>query len=102
MKRFAPVLFLSALLFGGHVGPGPGTASAAGILTVDTLTDENEVFNGTCSLREAIARVNAVHGSGDCGPNLLSVYDTIHFSVTGTITLSSALGPLPNINQPVT
>src|SRR5438874_463720 len=99
MKPFGSVLFLSTLILGALAAPPPGTASAAGTLTVNTLADENDGFDGTCSLREAIARVNAVHGSGDCDFITTHVYDAIQFSVTGTITLSSAL---PNINQRMT
>src|SRR2546423_6357712 len=100
MKPFGSDLFLLALILGALAAPPPGTASAAGTLTVNTLADESEVLDGTCSLREAIARVNAGSGSGDCDFFPSHVYDAIQFSVTGTITLSSVLGALPNINQP--
>jgi CSLREA domain-containing protein len=64
-------------------------ASAAPIV-VNTLTDSNTPGDGLCSLREALE--NAYNESdvtnGDCAPGTGN--DTILFSVSGTITLTSA------------
>jgi len=64
---------LLASLLGGAVIVTPVYAST---LTVNTLTDENDIscLDGDCSLRDAIATANA--------------NDTITFSVTGTINLT--------------
>ena len=55
---------------------GPGEMVNAASLTVNSLADESDgsCSDGDCSLRDALALAN---------PN-----DTIHFSVTGTITLA--------------
>jgi CSLREA domain-containing protein len=62
----------------------------AATLTVDTLTDEADgsCSDGDCSLRDAIALANS-----NAGP------DTIGFDVTGTITVSAALGCLPSLED---
>jgi CSLREA domain-containing protein len=65
---------------------------APAIITVNTLNDETSAVDGTISLREAIAAINAGADSGDVthtGGNYGSS-DTIQFSsgLTGTITLS--------------
>jgi CSLREA domain-containing protein len=57
--------------------------------------------NSTCDLREAIQAANtntAVGGANGC-PAGMAGMDTITFSVTGTITISSVL---PTITEPVT
>jgi len=75
-------------------GISPASANVcSGIITVTTLNDEQNV-NGLCSLREAITNAdsNSQAGSTDCAPGCGT--DTINFSVSGTITLSSGL---PNI-----
>ncbi|HMZ20039.1 MAG TPA: choice-of-anchor Q domain-containing protein, partial [Blastocatellia bacterium] len=63
-------------------------------IVVTTLADEQNT-NGQCSLREALINANNddQSGSTDCAAG--SFADTISFSVTGTITLGSAL---PDIN----
>jgi CSLREA domain-containing protein len=58
-------------------------APAGTTLTVNTTVDSNDGSCGsTCSLRDAITQANSDSG------------DTINFSVTGTITLSSGLPPI--------
>jgi CSLREA domain-containing protein len=59
------------------------------LIIVDTTNDENNP-DGLCSLREAIITSNAKGAVlNDCGQG--TGFDTIHFSVSGTITLGSAL-----------
>lgn len=60
----------------------------AATITVNTLTDE-DAANASCSLREAITAAN--NNSAYRGCNAGSGTDTINFSVTGTINLSSQL-----------
>ena len=72
-------LFLSIALI-------PIEVAQAAAIAVNTLTDE-DVANSSCSLREAITAANnnaAYHG---CSAG--SGTDTISFTVTGTINLSS-------------
>jgi CSLREA domain-containing protein len=62
---------------------------------VNTTTDEDTPGDGLCSLREAIINSNLKTGAGsDCGPAV--GHDTIKFSVSGTITLGSALPAIEN------
>ena len=67
-------------------------------IVVTTLADEQNT-NGQCSLREALinANNNNQSGSTDCAAGI--GVDTISFSVTGTINLSSAL---PDIAESLT
>ena len=62
-------------------------------LVVNTTSDEVAI-DGFCSLREAIAASNIKGADPDCGT--ASGFDEITFSVSGTITLGSAL---PAITQ---
>jgi len=68
-------------------------------ITVNNTTDPaSRSGNGFCTLREAIDNANtpgADTSGGDCAVGTGS--DTIVFSVSGTITLSSTLGSLPAI-----
>jgi CSLREA domain-containing protein len=71
-----------------------GTPAWAANLTVNSLTDTVTAGDGNCTLREAIS--NAESDSDITGRDCLAGAraDTIDFSVSGTITLGSAL---PNI-----
>src|SRR5207237_4830598 len=79
----------------------PRTASAAATVIVDTTADETDLFDSTCSLREAITLVNSGLGSAACGAGGKIVYDAIQFSakVKGAIIVGS---PLPPIDANVT
>ena len=67
----------------------PPTIAQAGSLTVNSLMDVKAV-DGSCTLREAIQNANNNAATNvDCTAG--SGADTITFSVSGTITLSSAL-----------
>ncbi len=68
--------------------PPTRTARAASF-TVNSLLDNTTAGDGLCTLREAIETANNA-GNGDCGANSTGD-DTITFSVSGTITLSSTL-----------
>jgi CSLREA domain-containing protein len=68
----------------------------AATLTVTTLADDLTPNDGSVSLREAITAVNTGTNLGDPdiiaqNPGAFGLSDTINFSVTGTITLASAL-----------
>ena len=65
-------------------------ARAASVLMVDTLEDELNT-DGDCSLREAIAAANGNIASDACPAGDAVISDTIHFSVSGTIVLTSQL-----------
>ncbi len=86
------------VVFIAGIGPAWASVCSGTMLTVTTLNDEQNV-NGLCSLREAIINANNDDQSGsiDCPAGCGS--DTIDFSVTGTITLSSQL---PKITQTLT
>ncbi|MGB8648043.1 MAG: choice-of-anchor Q domain-containing protein [Anaerolineae bacterium] len=90
------VLFLLVLLY--TTSSFAPIAHAAGVtITVNTLTDETTT-NGSCSLREALTNANNnAQTYPDCAAG--SGADTINFSVSGTITLGSAL---PSITDDVT
>jgi CSLREA domain-containing protein len=79
---------------------GGRAASAASTVVVSTLVDAS-ANDGTCSLREAIQAANTDTTSGpaagECPAGAGT--DTISFSVSGTITLTSAL---PSISSDVT
>ena len=65
------------------------------LLLVNTTSDEVVPGDGLCSLREAIITSNAAGSvNNDCGQG--TGFDTIHFTVGGTIALGSAL---PAITQ---
>ena len=82
-------LLVTAFLFSIPLAP-PSPVHAALPFEVNTLTDQTDgsCGDGTCSLRDAIALANS-----DAGP------DTIEFDVTGTITVSAALGCLPSLDD---
>jgi len=62
--------------------------AAGNSVTVSTLIDDDTKGDGKCSLREAIANINAQGDTtnGDCATGLGN--DSIDFSVSGTITLT--------------
>ena len=69
-----------------------GTARSATI-TVNSLADPGAL--GICALRDAITAANTMTATNGCGAG--SGNDKIKFSVTGTITLGSALPPIANV-----
>jgi CSLREA domain-containing protein len=81
-------------LAGAVVAPPP-----AGVITVNSTADTATAGDGQCTLREAITNANSDSDTtgGDCSAG--SGADAISFSVTGTITLSSAL---PDITTDMT
>ncbi len=95
MVSFA-VLFLTVFIAG--ISPAWAIPPVGTTLTVTTLNDEQNA-NGLCSLREAIINANNNDQSGSIDCSAGTGADTINFSVTGTITLSSQL---PAINQALT
>ncbi len=66
----------------------PLTGYAADIW-VDTIVDDIDYSNGSCTLREAIKSANTNSSWDNC--EVGSGTDTIYFSVTGTISLIEAL-----------
>jgi LPXTG-site transpeptidase (sortase) family protein len=87
--RFAYANIAAAILtalFFGAVLVNPAYAAS---FTVDSLAD-NTSDDGACTLREAILAANNNAANDDCGSGS-SAADTITFSVSGTITLSSTL-----------
>jgi CSLREA domain-containing protein len=71
-------------------------------MTVNTTGDPSTPGGGLCSLREAIENANnpgTDPSDGDC--TISNGNTAITFSVNGTITLSSTLGPLPTITGTV-
>ena len=64
---------------------------AANTITVNTLSDSSTAGDGLCSLREAITNANSASDTtmGDCVPGTGN--DTIVFSLSGMITVASAL-----------
>jgi CSLREA domain-containing protein len=89
--RFYAALIL--LVGIGFAVVAPETARAATI-TVNTLADDSTASDGLCSLRKAINNANSASDTtgGDYAAGTGT--DTINFSVSGTIKLSS---PLPSI-----
>ena len=80
------------------------TPLVGNIITVNSNSDEANSADGLCTLREAIAAANTDTASGvsagECGAGSNSGSDTISLtSVTGTITLGSAL---PTITSEMT
>jgi CSLREA domain-containing protein len=71
-------------------------ASGSNTITVNTLLDSSVASDGMCSLREAINNANAMSDTtgGDCTAGTGN--DTIAFSVSGTITVASALPSIAN------
>src|SRR3989304_3830121 len=69
------------------------SAFAAGYV-VDSLVD-NTTDDGLCTLREAIFAANNAAANDDCGP-ASNANDTITFSGSGTLTLSSRLPSVAN------
>lgn len=76
---------------------------AGNTITVNITTDVVSSTDGLCTLREAItaANTNTASGAiaGECAAGSSSGSDTINFSVTGAISLTSAL---PAINSDMT
>jgi CSLREA domain-containing protein len=72
----------------------PTHAAPQATITVNTLAD-TIATDGVCSLREAIQSANLGMPIGSCAAGTVGL-DTIIISVTGTITLGSAL---PDITQ---
>ena len=74
--------------------------TAAGTITVNSLSDVANSNDGLCTLREAItaANINVASGAtaGECAAGIGGVSDTISFSVNGIIDLATAL---PNISS---
>ncbi len=83
------------------IGVAPASAqstTAGNTIIVNNITDPVSVSgNGFCTLREAINNANAESDTtgGDCVAGTGT--DTIVFSVSGTITLSSSPPPIANI-----
>jgi CSLREA domain-containing protein len=72
-------------------------AIGSSTITVNTLGDETTSRDGLCSLREAISNANSPGvdtTGGDCATG--TGQDTINFTVSGTITLSSTLPVIVN------
>jgi CSLREA domain-containing protein len=67
----------------------------AATITVTTLADPAGL-SGTCSLRQAITNANGKNQSGSTNCSGGTGTDTIEFSVTGKITLGSALPAIAN------
>lgn len=65
------------------------SSTHAATFVVNSLADDTISGNSLCTLREAIQTANDV-GNGDCGGNSIA-FDTITFSVSGTIRLASTL-----------
>ena len=63
-------------------------------ITVDTTSDVDDGADGLCSLREAITTVNNIAAYNEC--TFSAAPETINFSVSGTITLLSALPAVVN------
>src|SRR5579862_3935762 len=66
-------------------------------IIVNTLSDESTAGDGTCSLREAIDNSNSPGtdtSGGDCA--IATGKDTIRFSFSGTITITSTLPAIAN------
>lgn len=100
-KRLLPTLTLSlALIFTVILTLGRISPTYAAGITVNSVAD-NVGDDGVCTLREAIIAANSDTASGgalgECAAG--SGPDTIAFSVTGTITLTSAL---PDITTSIT
>lgn len=83
----------AALLLG--LGLIPARPAFAASIVVNSLADNATGGNGLCTLREAINNANSTAGdttSSDCAAGSNSpTGDTITFSVSGTISTSSAL-----------
>jgi len=92
VRRFGALIATAALL--GAIGAAPVSAAGANSVEVDTLLDSGS----DCTLRDAIIAINTNSNSGGCvGVNVNT--DLIEFTVSGTITLGSAL---PDILDDVT
>ncbi len=72
------------------------SVAGAATLTVNTLSDADDANDSVCSLREAITAANTDANYQDCTGTGYG-NDTIHFSISGTILLSSTL---PAVTDP--
>jgi CSLREA domain-containing protein len=106
----ALVVSVSLLTIWDHASAAPdkGTITPdASTITVNSTADVANSSDGLCTLREAIAAANTNTASGatagECVAGSSSGSDTINFSVTGAISLTSALPDLTSdmtINGP--
>jgi CSLREA domain-containing protein len=71
-------------------------AARAATITVNTLSDSSTSGDGLCSLREAINNANSASDTTGSDCTAGTGTDTINFSVSGTITLSSTLPSVLN------
>ena len=100
-RRNKILLVISSLIAAGGVGLPLGRAWAATI-TVNTAVDNRTGSDGRCTLREAVANVNAAADTtgGDCVPGT-GAGDTIDFAPMRHPKIQLALGAL-SIAQNVT
>ena len=84
------------VLFACVLAARPRLYAATNTITVTTLLDSSTSGDKLCSLREALNNANAQSDTtmGDCAAGTGS--DTIIFSVSGTITVASALPSVAN------
>ncbi len=89
------LLILLVAVGGVTIQPGPLLAGE-NTITVNTLSDSSPSGDGLCSLREAISNANSKSDTsgGDCFGGTGT--DLIVFTVSGTITLTSALPMIEN------
>ncbi|MEO8458513.1 MAG: CSLREA domain-containing protein [Chloroflexota bacterium] len=102
--RYALVLSFVALLAlgGAMLVAWPGTAHGAATIVVNTTTDE-DVSNGTCSLREAIIAANTNVNHNGCTGTGYGSDDVINFNIgSGTPVINVGATALPDITQWVT
>jgi hypothetical protein len=76
------------------------TTARAATITVNSLADPGAA--GICALRDAITAANTKTATNGCAAGTVGGSDTINFSVTGTITLSSTSGALPTVTNTLT
>ena len=87
MKKYLlTAIFGVSGIFFMFVGEG-----RAATITVNTLADENNTNGAACSLREAINNANGNNTTNGLGCVAGSGTDSIVFSVSGTISVNSAL-----------
>jgi hypothetical protein len=88
-RRCLRLCALTAVLLGVLIG----SSAFAATITVNSLADTGSF--GACVLRDAITAANTMSATNGCAAG--SGNDAINFSVTGTITLASALPPISRI-----